>query len=413
VGFVFGLVRTGLALIPAVLLRVPAKKIAAAVALVAAAAYLALAGPDVATERAFIMAAVMLVAVLIGRRAISLRSLAAAALIVLVLEPESLVDPGFQMSFAATLALILAHRPWTAVQDRVHPLLRPAVLLVIASLAAGAATGPIAAIHFNRIAGYGLLANLLANPVMGLLVMPSGVIAALVAPLGLEALPLWLMGQGCRAILAIAYWVAGLGGAVTAVPTPPGAVLPLMAAGACLAVLARRTPRLAGAAAVAAAFALWAAADRPAVLVAQDGGIVGIMTAEGRALSRESGAGFVAATWLEDDGDLADQAAAYARPGFRHAGTLSAAESPLRIRHLRGKGAGERAAPLCRDGAILVLAEPWEVPPGADCTAYDTRSLRESGSLAISADGQVTTAQEVAGDRLWSRPGTARPDRFQ
>ena len=105
-GFVFALVRGGLALVPSLALRLPTKKIAAVVAMVAGAVYLAISGGSVATERAL----VMLLAVVLDQRVLSLRSVATAALIVLVLRPEALVGPGFQMSFAATIALVVAFR---------------------------------------------------------------------------------------------------------------------------------------------------------------------------------------------------------------------------------------------------------------------------------------------------------------
>ena len=106
-GFVFAVVRMGLALIPAFALRFATKKIAAVVALVIGAGYLALSGGNVATERAYIMVAVMLIAVLLDRRALTLRAVAMAATLVLILQPEALVGQGFQMSFAATTALVL------------------------------------------------------------------------------------------------------------------------------------------------------------------------------------------------------------------------------------------------------------------------------------------------------------------
>ena len=67
-----------LALIPALALRYPIRKWAAVVALAAGAFYLALSGGNVATERAFIQVAVMFAAVLLDRRAITLRSVAIA-----------------------------------------------------------------------------------------------------------------------------------------------------------------------------------------------------------------------------------------------------------------------------------------------------------------------------------------------
>ena len=408
-GFVFAACRYGLALIPALALRIETKKVAAVVALLAAAFYLMLAGPGVATRRAFVMAAVMLVAVLADRRAISLRSVAVAALIVLVLEPESLVEPGFQMSFGATVALIVTFGPWARVQPHLPVPLRPVAMLVLSSMAAGLATAPIAAAHFNRIAEYGLLANLLAVPLMGLVVMPSAVIAAVLSPVGLAAPALWLMGQGTAIILAVAHWVAGLDGAVIAVPAPPAAVLPVMALGLLVALVARGLwLRGAGGLAAVVALALWAGAGRPMLLVAGDGTMVGVMTPAGRALSKPKGAGFVVKSWLEDDGDLADQAAAFARPGIDGArGAARFDLAGLRVAHFYGKGAAARAAAACDSAAMVILSERWEAPVPPGCTILDAKRLAASGALAIDPgpDGpRIVTARDSAGDRIWNRP---------
>jgi competence protein ComEC len=151
----------------------------------------------VATERAFIMIAVMLGAVLLDRRALTLRSVAVAALVLLLFLPESLLDPGFQMSFAATIALIVG----LCVPGRQHLSrngcragLMPVFTLVLSSLIGGLATAPYAAAHFNRFTDYGLIANLLTVPVMGVVIMPAGALAALLAPIGLAGPP--LVGDG-------------------------------------------------------------------------------------------------------------------------------------------------------------------------------------------------------------------------
>ncbi len=413
-GFVFATLRYGLALLPALALRLPVKKLAAGAALLAATAYLWLAGANVATERAYVMAAVMLLAVLVDRRAISLRSVAVAAVILLLREPESLTEPGFQMSFGATAALILAWRPWQAVQGHLPAPLRPVAGLLLSSLAAGLATAPIAAAHFNRMAEYGLLANLLAVPVMGTLVMPAGVIAAVLAPLGLAGAALWVMEIGCRWILWVSDWVAGLDGAVVAVPGPPAGVLALMAAGALVAVLARGPPRWTGAGALALSALLWAGSGRPPLLVSGDGALLGLLGPEGRALSQPRGAGFVAQGWLEDDGDLAAQDQAAARPGFT--GPRTAREAVLGgvpIRQLSGKAAAGALPAACSDGALVILAgdapEGWaaaraSAPQG--CDLWDRRRLRRSGALAIwpEAGGglRIVTARHISGDRLWN-----------
>ena len=406
-GFVFALCRYGLALCPPLALRLHSKKLAAAVALLAATFYMFLAGPDVATRRSYIMAAVVLLAVLGDRRAMSLRSVAIAAMICLLLEPESLVEPGFQMSFGATAALIVGFEHWAKVQSRLPPLMRPVAMAVLSSLIAGTATAPIAAAHFNRMAGYGLLANLLAVPVMGIAVMPAGVMAAVLAPFGLAAPALWVLEKGCALILYIADQVAGLSGAVVTVPAPPGAVLPLLGGfGAAMLIARRPWARGMGLAGLAAAMLVWTMAERPILLISGDGTLVGMMTPEGRAISKEKGGGFIAKSWLEDDGDGAIQADAFRRPGFLGGkGNLGADLNGEPLRIFAGKGAAGRAVDACRDGAIVVLSEDWDAPTDG-CTMFDRRKLLGTGAVALyrTQEGPVlVTARDLAGDRLWNR----------
>lgn len=447
-GFVFAALRYGLGAIPPLALRLPVKKIAAGVALVAAAAYLALSGRDVATERAFIMVAVMLVAVLFDRRAISMRSVAMAGLVVMLLRPESLTQPGFQMSFAATVGLVAAFE-WLRTLPpgvRGRGWLWGAVALFVSSAVAGAASAPYAAIHFNRLAPYGLLANLLASPAMGLLVMPGAVLTAVLAPLGLAAPVLWMVEAGSRWVLFISAWVAGLEGAVSAVPAPPAAVMPLFSLGMIWLVLWRGWLRWAGGLAALLAFWLWAGAERPALLIAPDGALVGVMGPEGRALSKPRGAGFVAANWLEKDGDLAPQADAALRPGMvREKGAARFALAEWQGVHLSGKGAVDRLAGECQPGRLVILAAPapedWAaarlpqkadvardgvylpVPlqdiaqPGAGqtaaapqepalCVLIDQTRLARSGAIAVHLTDnglRLTTVAARDGRRLWSQ----------
>ncbi len=151
-GFVFSALRLGFAAWPRVGLRVPAKKLSAVGALLVGAGYLALSGGNVATERAFIMVAVMLCAILVDRRALSLRAVAIAALIALALQPEALLGPGFQMSFAATTALVAVFNAFRDTEFTYVPRwLRPVIAVFMSSLVAGLATAPIAAAQ--RITG--------------------------------------------------------------------------------------------------------------------------------------------------------------------------------------------------------------------------------------------------------------------
>lgn len=420
-GFVFALCRYGLALCPPVALRLNTKKVAAGIALVAATFYMVLAGPDVATRRSYIMAAVMLLAVLLDRRAISLRSVALSALICLILEPESLVEPGFQMSFGATLALIVGFEHWSALERRLPRLLRPVAMAVLSSAIAGSATAPIAAAHFNRLTEYGLIANLLAVPIMGILVMPAGVLAAILAPFGLAAPALWVLGQGAGMILILAARVAALDGAVLPVVAPPAMVLPLLGLGGVLLLVARMPAlRGVGLAVLAGALLLWAGADRPALLIASDGSLAGLMTADGRALSKPKGGGFISENWLQDDGDAADQATAFARPGFSGPkGARRAAVGGHTLGVFTAKAAQSEASPACVSGAIVVMTGDWQGGKPA-CRLFDRKRLRKTGAIAgyVEPDGLVLlTARDVSGNRLWNSwwlreaPSARRPVR--
>ncbi|SEK34464.1 competence protein ComEC [Roseovarius nanhaiticus] len=404
--FVFAALRYGLALIPFIALRAPVKPVAAALALVVAAFYLGLSGGSIATERAFIMVAVMLVAVMLDRRALSLRAVALAALIVLVLRPEALMGPGFQMSFAATTALIAVFG-WLQhdALPRGPKWLRPVIAVVVSSGVAGFATAPIAAAHFNQIAHYGLIANLASVPLMGVLVMPAAVLSVCLMPFGLEWVGLWIMGLGLDWILLVAHWISMQEGARGMVPSPGPLVLPLLSLGALTVILWQGRARLIGALPIAVAFLLWAGVERPRVLIADTGGLVGIMTPEGRALSTAKGDGFAALNWLENDGDPATQEEAAARwPAAQQA------EDWPDILALRGKRGLQEVAG-CGDAEWIVLnisaPEDWHRgragPDAPPCHILDPKALRVTGALAMhGSDLSVITARQVTGARLWN-----------
>lgn len=403
-GFVFAALRLGLSLMPAVALRLPVRKIAAIGALIAAAFYLILSGGNVATERAFVMTAVVLGALLVDRRAFSLRAVALAALIVLTLRPESLLGAGFQMSFAATTALVAVFGWLRDAEIRPGPpWLRRVAAVVISSAVAGAATAPVAAAQFNTLSYYGLLANLLSVPLMGALVIPAAVLAALLAPLGLESAGLVPMGLGLRWILGVARFVSALDGAQGYVVSPGGLVLPLLALGMLWLILWQGRARLAGLAPATLAMLLWAGAERPAVLVAGDGALVGVMTDAGRALSKPRGAGFAAANWLENDGDPAAQAEAAARWPDTGGRIRRIAAGPVRIVHVIGKR-GAAGFDGCAKGEVVIASVPLAV--AGPCEIFDPERLRRTGSLAIGKAGWVS-ANELAGARRWSRPAGA------
>ncbi|NRB36137.1 MAG: ComEC/Rec2 family competence protein [Rhodobacteraceae bacterium] len=398
-GLLYGAFRGALAAVPWVALRWPLRRVAAIGALIGASFYLALSGGNIATERAFIMVAVALCAVMAERRALSIRAVAVAATIVLLLRPEALLSPGFQMSFAATTALVAVFA-WLRDLDapRLPRWLRGVGALVISSAVAGLATAPIGAAQFNTMSHYGLLANLLSVPVMGMVIMPCALIATALAPLGLEMLALVPMGWGISWILAVADTVAALPGAQGMAQTPPGWVLPVLSLGCLWAILWQGRARWLGVVPVVAALLAWPEASRPEILIEDRGGLVGIMTPEGRALSRDRGAGFVAGIWLENDGDPASQEEAAARWT-----TMSQSSPAGPITHIAGKRALAAWAG-CGLGEVVVTSVPLDRDDpkrGAGCQVITPKDLDRSGAMAWQNGGWVTAA-ETAGARRWA-----------
>lgn len=402
----FGALRFGMALIPQLCLRYPIKKYAAVGAFLAASGYLALSGGNVATQRAFIMVSVMLLAVIVDRRALTLRAVALAATIVLVLRPEALVGPGFQMSFAATTALVAIFRQIQRITPEAMPRwLRPVLATVVSSAVAGAATAPFAAAHFNHVAQYGLIANLLCVPLMGMMVMPAAVLAAVLAPIGLGWIGLALMAPAIDWILGVAQFVASMEDAVIRVPSPGAAVLPLIALGALWLIAIQGGARWLGLAFICAGFLIWSDNNRPDLLISSDGRLVGVMTEAGRALNKATGQGFAARVWLENDGDVPDQERAAQRPGFSGDDSIRRARvGDLDLAVVSGRGAAIRAADLCVTVDIVITAAKAE-PGTMDCIMIDRDRLMRDGAVSarLTPQGLVwASARRHAGQRPWT-----------
>jgi competence protein ComEC len=408
-GVVFASLRRCFALCPPIALRWPVKKLSGAVALIASFGYLLLSGANVATERAFLMVAVMLVAVMLDRRAISVRAVALAAMLVLLRRPESLLSAGFQMSFSATLALVVAFQllqPWFRPRrgGALGAAARWGLALLVSSLVAGLATAPFGAAHFNMISHYGLLANLAAVPVMGAVVVPGAVLAICLAPIGASAVGFWIMSQGIAWILKVAETVATWPGARGHVVAPEAWILPVLVAGALWLLLWQGRFRWAGLIPIALALVFWPLSPRPEVLISADGGLVGVMTETGRALSRPSGKSFVAGIWLENDGDGMDQARAYRRIPEGRDGKVQIFQSiGRRFVHVLGKTGLRAWQPSCARGEVIILSIEVEPPEAGDCLWLTPEQLRKTGSIAFAGDGAMITANGQA-RRLWSAP---------
>jgi competence protein ComEC len=234
-GLVFALLLWTLSLISPLALRFPVKKLAAIGALLAVLSYLVVSGINVPALRSFIMAAVAFGAILLDRPAISMRGLGLAAFIVVLIFPESVLEPGFQMSFAATMALVALfemlkrapHEPALPAPGPLIGAMQWAVKgvggVILIAFVAGLATDPFAIYHFQRFALYSLPANLLAEPILSFIVAPAAIIAAVLTPFGLGEPALQAMASGLDLIAAIGQTFGDRPEAIRAVPKPSDA----------------------------------------------------------------------------------------------------------------------------------------------------------------------------------------------
>lgn len=232
-GLVFALLLWTLSLIPPIALRWPVKKIAAIGALIVLAAYLVISGSSVPALRSFVMACVAFGAILLDRPAISMRGLALAVLIVTCLFPESVLEPGYQMSFAATLALValfemMKRAPHEPVLPTPGPMIgalqsisRGIGATLLISFVAGLATDPFAIYHFQRFSIYALPANLITAPIMSFLVAPAAAAAVVLAPFGLADPAIELMASALDMIAAVGATFGERPEAIRALPRPP------------------------------------------------------------------------------------------------------------------------------------------------------------------------------------------------
>ena len=412
-GIVFFCIRAGLALLPSLASRRPIKKWAALGALVAAALYLLLSGSEVATQRSFIMIAIVLIGVMLDRPALTFRTLTVAALCVLLLAPESVVQPSFQMSFAATLALIAGYQhglPWHADADSSLAARialwggREIAGLVLASLVAGLATTPYAAYHFHRLAPYGVLANLLAMPVVSAEVMPMGILGLIALPFGFDGIFWQAMGWGLDWMIAVALWVAHLPGAVGRIQAfGPGPLL-LCTAGLLLICLLRTPLRWSGALLVFFACAWTVMTPRPDVLIAGDGRAAAIRGPDGRlSVLFNNRDAFALKEWLAADGDARDPKDASLQNGITcdAIGCIGHLSDGRLISFAQSL---EALAEDCKRAAVVVSPREAKLPCAA--ILVDRRVWHAKGAIALRWTGarlDESAARPVGLDRPWAR----------
>lgn len=383
---------------PWLALRVRLPTIAASSGAIAGIGYTLLTGAEVPTVRSCLAALLVLLAMLLGREALSLRMVALAAAIVMVLWPESVIGPSFQMSFAAVTAIVALHgsAPIRALlAPRSEPwwrrLGRNAAALFITGLVIEIALTPIVLFHFHRAGFYGAIANVVAIPLVTFCAMPLIALALLFDLIGAGAPLWWLTQQSLDLLLAIAHFTASQPGAVKLFPQMGTTTILLFAVGSVWLALWRGRVRLAGLVPVALGAGLLAMTPVPDILVSGDGQHAGI-TAEGDRLLvlRGSRSGYATDHLLElsaTDGEaveLADWSGARCSRDFCLV-TIVRSGRPWRVLLARNKSRMEERQLAAACGQVEIVIASRRLP--RSCRPIwlkaDRRHLDGSGGLAI------------------------------
>ncbi len=420
VGGVYFLAIRLLALWPWLVLRLRLPLVAAGAGALAGVGYTLLTGSEVPTVRSCIGALLVLAAVALGREPLSLRLLAAVAVTVLLLWPEALVSPGFQMSFASVLAIIALHSSQPAIRFLAHReeegagmrALRRGFMLLLTGLVIELALMPIGLFHFHKAGVYGALANVIAIPLVTFATMPLVAIGLLLDLGGLGGGAWWLAGKSLELLLGLAHWVSAQPGAVKSLPVMSWPVFALFVAGGLWLALWRGRVRLAGLPVAGVATALALTAHAPDILVMEDGAQLGIVDDAGRIIMlRESRSSYMRNNLMELSGARGDPMAIEQWPQARCSQDFCsvALRRGGRVWHLlvaRSNLHIEEAdlASACSQSDIVIAARWLPRSCRPRWLKADRSYLEKEGGIAIALEGpSVRTVAQGEGRHGWWR----------
>lgn len=409
-GVVFMIIRRGIALIPPLCLAYNSKKIAAIGTIFMTLLYLILSGFGIPAQRSFIMISLVMGAILINRTALSMRTVALAAFLILLITPEALLGPSFQLSFSAVIALIagyeawknpLAH--WMVGGGRLRNLIVYSGGLAFTSLLATLATLPFTIYLFYRFSLHAIEANLLAVPLTSLVIMPSALFTCLLGPLGLEAVPLWIFEKSLILLTKIAATVASWPGANIWVAHPPLLAFVLAVVGSLWLSLWQHPWRRWGLLLIAVGFLLTFTGELPHLLIDGQGKLVALY--EGRTLhvSSTRKGKFTAETWQKY---LAAKGTK-ALPCEEGICKASFQNTPIVISY-------DKENQPCVKNAVLIRLEPSQAACPQASFTLDGDDLWRSGGHALWLTPQgprVEKIRELQGNRPWTRQAIHREER--
>lgn len=419
-----------LALLPWLALRFRIPILAAGAGASAGIFYTLLTGAEVPTIRSCIAAVLVMLALVLGREPLSMRMIAVGALLVLLVWPEAVINPGFQMSFASVIAIVSLHgsaplRAWSAPREETIWARwgRQLASLLVTGVVIELALMPIGLFHFHRAGVYGALANVIAIPLTTLASMPLIALALLFDTVGAGAPFWWRSGKSLELLLALAHWTASMPGAVTMMPEMGEGAFALFVLGGLWLALWRGRVRLLGFVPAMIGLVLLAQVRAPDLLISGDGRHVGITgEAEGELLVlRDSKSDYTRHNLTETAGmsgtlrRLDDWPEAHCSEGYC-AITLRRSGRDWQLLLARGKTmVPERALASACERSDLVVSErylPWSCHPR--WLKVDRDMLERTGGITIDLErGRIRTVAEDEGQHGWWSPPQRLPRKLR
>jgi competence protein ComEC len=425
-GGVFWVVRAVLALFPAIALHFAIKKWAAVAAMIVGLIYMLLADSGSATERSYIMIAVMFLAILVDRPALSLRNLAISALIILLATPEESMGASFQMSFLAVMGLAAFFEWWNArpayvplqsssrMWRTVLYISRVLVGSILTSLVAGGFSSLAAAYHFGRMAPYGVIANALSLPIVSLAVMPAALASAVLMPLGLEYYPLKLMEFGLWLTMQISDFVASFPHANMQLAKPNVVAIITAVFGAAFMCIVGGKLRLLGAAVLAVGLSTLQWQQRPHILIEERGSNVAVLNAAQNYVFADATKGkFAGDKWLLANGETLKIAEAAAKPAWQCVDGMCFADVENQtIGYIHEQQGADWPCPPVD---VLIADFPLHKACAEIPIRIDRFDVWKQGAHALYKSGnawRIETVKDLQGQRPWTYVPRARDKPF-
>ncbi|MBR2034143.1 MAG: ComEC/Rec2 family competence protein [Alphaproteobacteria bacterium] len=403
-GLMFFFIRLIIALIPPLSLRYDSKKISAIMAIIVSGAYLLISGMAIPVQRAFIMTFIVLLGIILNRRAISMYTIAWAAFIVLFFTPQALISASFQMSFAAVIVLIAFYERFAS---KINSWFRDAnnsiiiktvkiicayfVGIIIADFVASIATLPFAIYHFNRVATYTSLTNLIAGPIIGFIIMPFTLFSLLAMPFGAETYLLHIVGWGIGLLNNLTAWVSSLGGSNLQVMSMPLWGLMSMTFGGLWLCIWQREWRIWGMVGIVLGCLSFLTISKPDILINEDNSLVAIRDEQNNIVILPTrGKNFTKQIWLDKTSSK----------------VLNTSQKILLKKILQGKTVAPKWLDLKCDNSICIYKKIVKIDKDKTITINGSvinASLTEGIAIYLSPKFKITGVNSKTNNRLWKQ----------